>query len=171
MNATRRLLVLVTALLTLGCSSTSVSIVSFRSPPGSELSFKDEQGLAAGSVVFPGNLELAQFAAKGDDFKRLFTGRLRVNELVEEELVPSEARSLLVEGEGGVDIPVKGFYRVFSRSMSTEEKLSTYPVEVSRKQLLRLLTGKAVTISADEKGVLDMTVGLDLDADRRSRSE
>lgn len=170
MNPLRSAL-LVSVLLALGCSSPSVSVVRFHSPPGSQLVFQDEAGLAVGSVVFPGNVEFAQFSAGGDEGQRPFSGKLRVNGLVEEERIPAEARALLVEGEGGVDIPVKGYYRVFERAGGVEESVSTYPVEVSKSQLLLIMNGKAVTVSAETGGVVDLIVGLDLEVEKAAGSE
>ncbi len=170
MNALRSL-VLVPALLCLGCAAPPVSLVSFRSPAGSQLSFVDDDGQFAGRVLFPGNVKLSQFAAAGDEPTRSFKGTLRVNELVEEERIPKKVRSLLKDGEGGVDIPVKGFYRVFERAESTQESLSVYPVDVSRKQLLQLMDGKEITITAEEAGVLDLNMALDLEVEKSPESE
>lgn len=165
-----RSLSMVSLLLAVGCSAPAVSTVNFRSPPGSELVFQDEDGLGVATVTFPASLELIQFASAGDE-GRPFKGTLRVNGLVEEERIPSKARSILVEGEGGVDIPVKGWYRVFERETGETESLTVHPLEVSTEQLLLIMQGKPAQISAGEEGVLQLQVGLDLDVEKASDSE
>ena len=145
-----------------GCAAPSSTKLSFRTPPGSELTFQKD-ALVAGRVTFPENLELEQFVAPGGEARREVSGTLRVSELVEREAIPSTARSLLVESEGGVDVKVKGFYRVYERAVSSEEALNTYAVDVSRQQLQRLLSGKATAVEVEDGGseVFELILGLD----------
>lgn len=159
----RPLHLLAAAALLAGCGSTQQ--VTFRSPPASELVLSDPDGLEVARVTFPGSATLPQFASPGDELTHPLTGRLRINDLVEEARVPSSARSCLVPVDGGVAVKVRGYWQAFAYDRTPRDDLATHFVDVSTDALLQLLGGQPIELegkSPSGKPVWKLTLGLDV---------
>lgn len=160
---TVRAAVLLAAGLVCGCGSTQQ--VTFRSPPASELVLSDPDGLEVARVTFPGNAVLPQNASPGDELSHPVAGQLRINDLIEEARVPSNARSYLVSTDGGVSVKVRGFWQAFTYDATPRDLLVTHFVDVSTDSLLLLLGGQPIELegkSPSGKPVWKLTLGLDV---------
>jgi hypothetical protein len=152
------------ALLTLaGCGTTHE--LNFRSPPGSWLALEDPDGQELGRVTFPGKLVLPQQASPGDAPTHPLRGHLRVNELIEEARIPSQARPYIHPDQGGAGINVKGWWQLFTYDRTPRDELAVHSVDVSSDALLELLRGQPVELegkSPSGKPVWRLMLGLDV---------
>jgi len=125
---TRAALLVPLAAILAGCAASAT--IECRTPAESELTFAGGPELGPATVRFPGRATVAPTEEPG----RSVSGRLRINPLVEEALVPSSLAPYLTGDEGGVDLRVRGTYWVHAAGEGVR-----YEVAIDRAQLLSLV--------------------------------